>query len=90
MPQPLNVVLVEYELPPAAEVEPMARRLDRCLELRAARWMRSYVTPDGRRAVCEFEAPDPESVREAFRSAGIPFDRAWAAQVWWREGGGAG
>ncbi len=54
-------------------------------ELRGARWMRSYITPDGRRAICEFQAPDPESVREAFRSAGQPFDRAWAAKVWWRE-----
>ncbi len=86
MPQPVQVVLVEYRLPPEAEVEPMARRIDRCLELRGARWMRSYLTPDGRRAICEFEAPDAESVREAFRSAGQPFDRAWVARMWWREG----
>jgi len=85
MPQPSQVILVEYEMPPESEVESMARRIDRCLEMRGARWMRSYITPDGRRAICEFEAPDPESVREAFRSAGQPFDRAWAAKVWWRE-----
>jgi len=80
------VVLVEYDLPPEAEVEPMARRIDRCLELGGARWMRSYITQDGRRAICEFEAPDAESVREAFRSAGQPFDRAWVASAYWREG----
>jgi hypothetical protein len=83
--QPIQVVLVEYAMPPEAEAEPMARRLDRCLELRGARWMRSYLTPDHRGALCEFEAPDAESVREAFRSAGLPFDRAWVASVYWRE-----
>jgi len=85
MSQPLQVVMVEYELPPEAEVEPMARRIDRCLELRGGRWMRSYVTLDGRRAVCEFEAPDAESVRESFRMAGQPFDRAWVARLYARE-----
>lgn len=86
MRQPTQVVLVEYDLPPEAEVEPMARRIDRCLELRGARWMRSYLTQDGRRAICEFEAPDAESVREAFRTAGQAFDRAWVANLFWREG----
>jgi hypothetical protein len=86
MKQPTQVVLVEYALPPEAEVESLARRMDRCLELRGARWMRSYLTPDGRRALCEFEAPDAESVREAFRMSGQPYDRAWVAQLYWREG----
>jgi hypothetical protein len=31
--------------------------------------------------VCEFEAPDAESVREALRAAGQPFDRVWPATV---------
>jgi hypothetical protein len=86
MKQPTRVVLVEYALPPEAEVESLARRIDKCLELRGARWMRSYLTPDGKRALCEFEAPDAESVREAFRMAGQPYDRAWVAQLFWREG----
>ena len=85
MKQPTQVVLVEYALPPDAEVEPMARRIDKCLELQAARWMRSYITADGRRALCEFEAPDAESVREAFLLAGQPFDRAWVPQAFWRD-----
>ncbi len=83
--KPVQVVLVEYAMPPEAEVEEITRRLDRCLELRGARWMRSYITPDGRRSLCEFEAPDGESVREAFRTAGLPFDRAWIADMYHRE-----
>ena len=35
---------------------------------------------DGMRAVCMFEADDAESVRDANRTAGMPFDRVWAAQ----------
>jgi hypothetical protein len=31
--------------------------------------------------ICEFEAPDAESVREACRAASIPFERVWAANV---------
>jgi len=84
--KPVQVVLVEYAMPPEAEVQEITRRLDRCLELRGARWMRSYVTLDGRRSVCEFEAPDGESVREAFRTAGLAFDRVWVANVHRREG----
>jgi hypothetical protein len=82
----MQVVLVEHERAAPADQEEVARRIDRCLALRNARWMRSYVTTDGRRAICEFEAPDAESVREAFRAAGHPFERAWVARMWWREG----
>ena len=85
MPQPTRVVLVEYERPAPAELEEWTRRINRCLSLRGARWMRSYLTADGRRAICEFEAADAESVREAYRAAGQPFDRAWVADLWWRE-----
>jgi hypothetical protein len=58
-----------------------AKRLDPCLELRDGTWARSYVSSDRRRMVCEFEAPDAEAVRGALRSAGIPFDRVWTAQM---------
>jgi hypothetical protein len=85
MAQPMRVVLVEHEEPePAAKAE-ISRRIERCLSVRNARWVRSFVTPDGRRSICQFEAPDAETVREAFRSAGHPFERAWVADMWWRE-----
>ena len=31
--------------------------------------------------VCEFEAPDAESVREACRMAGLQYERIWTANV---------
>jgi len=58
-----------------------AKRLDGCLEVRNGMWRRSSLSKDKLRLVCEFEAPDAESVREAFRTSGTPFERVWAADV---------
>lgn len=56
--------------------------LDNCLKLRGARWMRSYLSVDRRRMICEFEAADAETVREAYRMAGQPFERCWPAYLY--------
>jgi Protein of unknown function (DUF4242) len=58
------------------------KKLDACLEIHGARWLRSYLSSDRLRMVCEFEGGDAESVREAHRSAGAPFDRVWTAEVY--------
>jgi|GEM_PF-23422 ubiquinone/menaquinone biosynthesis C-methylase UbiE len=58
-----------------------AKRLDPCLDLRNGTWRRSSLALDKLRLICEFEAPDAESVREAFRAAAIPIERAWTAEV---------
>lgn len=83
--QPMQVILVEHDRPAPVDREEVNRRIDRCLSLRNAKWMRSYYTSDGRRSICQFEAADAETVREAFRAAGHPFERAWVAQMFWRE-----
>jgi hypothetical protein len=64
-----------------------AEQVDPCLEAYGARWIRSYLSSDRRRIVCEFEAEDAEAVRSAFRSAGVPFVRVWVAEVF-EPGGG--
>lgn len=56
-------------------------RLGPCLEARSIRWLRSLVSHDRKRTVCEFEAPDAETVREAHRMAGLACDRVYPAQV---------
>ena len=63
----------------------VAQQLDPCLEVHGARWMRSYLSSDRLRMVCEFEAPDAEAVRQSYRTAGIQFDRVWSAAVYARE-----
>jgi hypothetical protein len=59
-----------------------ARRLDDCLARYGARWLRSYLSTDHRRMICEFEASDADAVRNSFRSAGIEFVRVWTAEVY--------
>jgi hypothetical protein len=59
-----------------------ARRLDDCLARYGARWLRSYISTDHRRMICEFEAPDADAVRNSYRSAGLEFVRAWTAEVY--------
>lgn len=67
------------------ELNNMARRVDPCLEAHGARWMRSYISSDKKRVLCEFEAADAEKVRESYRSAGVQFERVWTADVFSRD-----
>ena len=62
----------------------LGQRLDKCLDAYGARWMRSYLSTDRGRMVCEFEAPDAEAVRTSYRSAGVRFDRVWTAELYAR------
>jgi hypothetical protein len=59
-----------------------ARRLDPCLEAHGARWLASYLAHDRLRMICEFEAPDAESVRASMRSADVSFVRVWSTEVY--------
>jgi hypothetical protein len=38
-------------------------------------WIRSYVSDVDGRIYCEYEAPNPEAIREHARRAGLPVDR---------------
>jgi hypothetical protein len=59
----------------------LSARTDRCLAQHGARWVRSYFSTDHKRMVCEFDAADAEAIRASYRSAGIAFDRVWAADL---------
>ena len=52
-----------------------------CLEQRGCRSVSTYLSGDGLRAVCIYAGPDAESVRQAQKQAGMPFDVAWPARV---------
>lgn len=67
------------------EMNAMARRVDPCLEAHGATWVRSYVSSDRKRVICELEAADAEKVRESYRSAGVQFERVWSAEVFSRD-----
>lgn len=44
-------------------------------------WIRSMMSRDRSRVICEFEAPDAETVRRSFRKVGLPFARVWTIDV---------
>ena len=67
------------------EMNAMAKRVDPCLEAHGATWVRSYISSDRKRVICEFEAADAEKVRESYRSAGVEFERVWSAEVFSRD-----
>jgi hypothetical protein len=78
-------VIVQYAFDPPLTPEDeaaMARRLDPCLTVRHGAWRRTSLSRDRRRMTCEFEAPDAESVREALRSADVPFVDVYSATVY--------
>lgn len=52
-----------------------------CLALHGVRHVASYVTPDGRRMICIFEAPDAEAVRQTARQLGFRYESVWTATV---------
>ena len=56
-------------------------RLTPCREIYGVSWKRSLLSNDRRRMVCEYEAPDAETVRKVQREAGLPFDRIYPAEV---------
>jgi hypothetical protein len=56
----------------------MARR-GWCLDAHRVTFVQGFLSADGRRMVCVYEAPDAESVRIANREMGAPFDRVWTA-----------
>jgi hypothetical protein len=61
------------------EISSNGKRAKPCEDERKAKWLRTVLSIDRKRMICEYEAPDAESVREAQRSAGMPFDRVWTA-----------
>ena len=59
----------------------LGKQLDPCLDVRNGTWRRSSLSKDRLRLICEFEAPDAQSVRDAHRAANVAFDSIYAADV---------
>ena len=52
-----------------------------CLETHRVRHLHSYISEDGRRMICVFEAPDLEALRRTSVELGYTYDAAWPATV---------
>lgn len=64
-----------------ADFDRAGSEIARCIETRDVTPIRSVLSADFTRAVCEFEAPDADTLRSALRQAGIRFERVWTARV---------
>lgn len=77
-------IIVEYSFDaPFSEEEDRAagKAIDARLAGSGGRWLRSFYSEDRKRLVCEFEAPDVETVTRAWEGAGFPSVTAWPATV---------
>lgn len=80
----MATVVVEVNWPEPLSLEELLdedNETMRCLGERGGRWIRSHISLDRRRTVCVFEAPDAESVREAYRRGGVEHFTIWSADV---------
>lgn len=63
------------------ELAEVSARMAPCLELHDVKWIRTHLSQDRQRMVCEYQARDAESVRKVQHEAGAKFDRVWAGQL---------
>lgn len=77
-------LIVEYDHdPPVTDDQLVAAgtALENCLGVRGIKKLRSWVSTDRRRGVCEYHAASAEVVREAYRVADVRFARVWSATL---------
>jgi hypothetical protein len=77
-------VIVERIFAEPVSVEQLRASLQRsesCMTMHRVRFLRTSLSRDGRRTICEYEAPDAESVRVVNQRLDLPFERAWTATV---------
>ena len=80
-----EAIVVERTLPQPAEEAAILDATARgawCLEQRGCRTVSTYLSGNGLRVVCVYTGPDAESVRQAQKEIGLPFDIAWPARVY--------
>jgi hypothetical protein len=77
-------VIVERLFVEPVTVEQLYASLQRgesCMAMHRVRFLRTSLSRDGLRMICEYEAPDAESVRLVQQRLGMAFERAWTASV---------
>ncbi len=77
-------IIVERNFDPPVtqdDLNAVSQRIGGCLDLYRVRWIRSHVSTDRRRVICEYEAADAQSVRDVQNAAQAPFERVWPAEM---------
>jgi hypothetical protein len=58
-----------------------AKRAAPCYADRGVEFIQSYVSLDRTSAICEYNSPDAEVIRQTRYKFGIPCDRVWSSMV---------
>lgn len=80
----MELVMVEreYEEPLSREAaEQLVSDGNPCFTLRRVKHLVTYLSKDGRRAICLYEAPDAAAVRAAAEESDSPYVRVWTAHT---------
>jgi Protein of unknown function (DUF4242) len=80
--EPINVIgELNFDTPIAPKDLAEIQRSDTwCFGSRRVRLVRLFLSSNRRRAVLLFQAPDAESVRQAFRHTQTTFDQIWSCE----------
>jgi hypothetical protein len=72
------IVECSFETPlTREEFRARCEKMELCFRVRFVKPLATYLASDGSRAILVLDAPDGETVRNALRSAGTPFERVW-------------
>jgi hypothetical protein len=75
------VVERTFESPMTSEqFAALEQRMAPCMGNYRVDWVRSYLSGDRRRMICDYDAPDAFSVRALQQEAGASFDSVWPAE----------
>jgi hypothetical protein len=70
--------IIERTVPPLSreQLEAGSRKAKEALAgMPGVVWIRSYISEAEGKIYCEYDAPDPEALREHARRAGLPVDK---------------
>jgi len=79
--------VIERTFPDRWAIPVGAEGSERCLAIvernadEGVTWLHSYVSDDGKRALCVYDAPTPEAVRRTAARTGLPVDRITEVRV---------
>ncbi|HTW27126.1 MAG TPA: nickel-binding protein [Acetobacteraceae bacterium] len=80
----MSRIIVErsFTAPPSdADLAAFAQRQQGCLDIYRVEHRRSLLSQDRLRMMCEYEAPDAESVRRVQNEAEGLYERIWVAEI---------
>jgi hypothetical protein len=82
----MPVFLVERNFAEKLELEPESvKQINEITNELGARWLSSFLTADGKKTYCLYEARDPEQLMEHAKVVGIPADEIVRVDRFWPE-----